>query len=362
MRGPETPAVRIAHILPYDATQPGGVQTHLFALDRQLRRLGHESVVFAPQHPLRARLGDTNADLTLHPSDLLGLRQFLKRPADVLHIQEPLLPLFGPLALFHPSRPPTVVTLHSAEPAAERLYRRAAPFTRRILARAQAIVCATRVTLDTAAPGLPQPITIIPPGLDLKPFQSVTRRSSEHQSLLFVGRDEPRKGLSVLIDALAQLPTDISLTVAGPVRAATVRRVTQHGLAHRVRFLGPVDHDRLPALLAAATFAVFPSIGGEALGLVLIEAMSAGAPIIASDIPGYRVASRDGHAAELVVPGDSQALSERITRLLQNDARRRELSARGRAAARRYDVRRVAQQHILLYRRIASAGSRHRLT
>ena len=355
--------MRVAHILPYDAAQPGGVQTHVFALDRQLRRLGHESVVFAPRHPLRARLGDTNADLTLHPSDLLGLREFLRRPADVLHIQEPLLPLIGPLALLHPARPPTVVTLHSAEPAAERFYRRAAPFTRRLLARAEAIVCATRVTLDTATPGLPLPVTIIPPGLDLEPFQSVTRRSTDPASLLFIGRDEPRKGLSVLLDALAQLPEDISLTVAGPARTATVRRAAQLGLAARVRFLGSVDHDRLPSLLAAATCAVFPALSGEALGLVLIEAMSAAAPVVASDIPGYRVASRDGRAAELVPPGDAESLAARITSLRDDAARRQELSARGQscsAALRHAPYRATAPT--ALSDAIVDAQSGHRLT
>ena len=307
------------------------------------------------------RLGDTNADLTLHPSDLLRLREFLNQSSDVLHIQEPLLPLIGPLAMLHPSPRPTVVTLHSAETAAARLYRRAAPFTRRMLGRAEAIICATRVTLDTAAAGLPGAVTIIPPCLDLQPFQAVTRRPSDQAGLLFVGRDEPRKGLSALLDALSRLPADVSLTVAGPARAATVRRAGQLGLADRVRFLGPVDHDRLPRLLADATCAVFPSLGGEALGLVLIEAMAAGAPVVASDIPGYRVASRQGCAAELVAPGDSRALAERITRLLHDDSRQRELSARGQAAVRRYDARRVAQQHMLLYQRIAAAGSGHRL-
>ncbi len=354
-------AVRIAHILPYDPNQPGGVQTHLLALDRQLRRLGHDSTIFAPARPLRVRLGETRADLALHPADLLRLRRLLEQPLDILHIQEPLLPLLGPLALLHPGKPPTVVTLHSAEQAAAQLYRRGAPLTRRLLARADAVVCATRVTLDTAAAGLPRPVAIIPPGIELSPFINVTAQPTEPPTILFVGRDDPRKGLPLLLGAIAQMPAQVRLTVAGPVRQDTLRHARAIGVFERVSFLGQVPHAELPRWLATASCAVFPALSGEALGLVLVEAMAAGVPVVASDIPGYRIASRDGAAAQLVPAGSAGALAGALTALLDDQPRRAALAARGRAAARRFDIRPAANQYLTLYRRLVRARSAHRL-
>lgn len=353
--------MRIAHLLPYDPNQPGGVQTHVLALHRRLLRLGHESIVFAPGHPFRLRLGETNADLGWHPSDLLGLRRFLRQPADILHIQEPLLPLLGPLALMHPGRPPTVVTLHTAEAAAGRAYGRATPITRRLLRQADAVVCATRVTLDTAGPGIPCPVSLIAPGFDLDPFLAVRRRPSNDQTIAFVGRDDPRKGLPVLLQALSRVPIAVGLVVIGPVQDSTVRLTHDLGIADRVRFLGPVPHSQLPSLLATAHCAAFPALGGEALGLVLVEAMASGVPVVASDIPGYRLASREGQAAELVPPNDPQALAATLTGLLADQPKRDLLSARGRAAARRFDIRPITTTYLRLYDRVLNTPSTRRL-
>lgn len=340
--------VRIAHILPYDSEQPGGVQTHTMALSHALRELGHESEVFAPSRAVRVSLGGTRADLALHPRDLFALRDFLRRPHDILHIQEPLLPLLGPLSLLHPDSAPTVVTLHSAEPVARRFYRCTRPLSRLLLGRADAVICASRVSRDIAAPVLPHDSAIIFPCLDLTPFRSV-QPVPEPNTILFVGRDEPRKGLPVLLEALARLP-DARLVVAGPVSDGT------RSLAGpRTTFLGQVPHDQIPSLMATAAAAVFPALGGEALGLVLVEAMAAGVPVAASDIDGYRIASSEGRAALLSAPGDAGALAENLARLLTDAALCSQLSASGREFAERFDARTIAQQHIDLYRSLQPA-------
>ena len=123
-------------------------------------------------------------------------------------------------------------------------------------------------------------------------------------------------------------------------------------MSERADFLGPVEHARLPQLLATSSCAAFPALAGEALGLVLIEAMAAGVPVVASDIPGYRVASRDGRAAKLVPPGDAERLADALTHLLADESRCAELSAHGRGAARRFHIRHVARQYLTLYQRL----------
>ncbi len=335
--------MRIAHVLPYDANQPGGVQTHTLALSDALNAMGHRSEVFSPNRALRVSLGGTRADLALHPSDLLRLRTFLRTPHDILHIQEPLLPLLGPLSLLHPESTPTVVTLHSAEPAAGRGYRLAAPFVRALLRRADAVICASEVSRETAAGCLPERVEQIFPCLDLSPFLNAAREP-EPNTILFIGRDEPRKGLPTLLRALDRLP-DARLIVAGPVSSSTRKLADQ-----RTTFLGPVAHEDIPRLLSKATCAAFPATGGEALGLVLIEAMATGVPVAATDIPGYRIASDDGAAALLSPPDDHVSLARHLRQLLTDPSLRARQVEQGRRSARRFDARLVTQQHLDLYR------------
>ena len=340
--------MRILHVLPYDLRQPGGVQTHTLALSAALNELGHESRIVAPANPLRVALGGTRADFTLHPRDLLELRGALRRPHDILHIQEPMLPLYGQLALLHPDAAPIVVTLHSAEPVASRFYRWTNPVPRLLLSRASAVVCASEVSRTIAGPAVQAGNRVIFPCLDLEPFREV-QREPEPNTILFVGRDEPRKGLAVLLEAMKQLP-NARLVVAGPVSDHT-----RNAAGNSVTILGPVAHEQVPELMAAATCAAFPATGGEALGLVLVEAMAAGVPVVASDIDGYRIASEQGRAALLSPPGDPFALSERLQSLLSSEATRNELVANGKRAADRFDARRVAEQHLDLYQSLLPA-------
>ena len=334
--------MRIHHVLPYDLRQPGGVQTHTLALSEALQRLGHDSQVFAPTRPLRVRLGGTRADLTWHPADLWRLRSFLRRPHDILHIQEPLLPLLGPLSMLHPGAAPVVVTLHSAETLARRFYGVTRPLSRLLLGRADAIVCASEVSRAVAGDALPAAPRLIAPCLDLAPFLDV-QPTSDSNTILFVGRDEPRKGLRTLLAAMRRLP-DLRLVVAGPVRESTRRMADS-----RTTFLGSALHSEIPELMSSAACAVFPATGGEALGLVLVEAMAAGVPVIASDIPGYRIATDNGASALLVPPGDPAALAGRIRELMQSRELRCDLAARGRNTAQRFDATTIAEQHLDLY-------------
>lgn len=352
--------MRILHVLPYDAAKPGGVQTHVFALSGWLAGRGFESIVAAPAsgpagpphvdlgRPRRIRLGGTAADLMLSPAALSRLRRLIRsRPWDVIHVQEPLLPALGPAALrLAPPDAAVVATIHSAEDAAARVYAGAAPLTRRLLGRADALVAASRVSLDRARPGLPAPVRIIPPAIAPLPAAAVPR---DPGAILFIGRDEPRKGLAVLLDAAAHLRPDVRLIAAGPISARSRDRAAGLGLAGRVDFPGPVDAAAARELMARAAVFCSPALGGEALGLALIEAMSCGTPVAASDIPGYRVASRNGRAALLVPPGGPRALARALERLLRDRPLRDGLASAGAAAARRHDVRRVGAEHERLY-------------
>lgn len=369
--------MRIALVMPYDLARPGGVRTHTLALARRLRQRGHDAQVFAPSSdpaaadqpwieaigkPRRVRFGGSVGDAAIAPGTALRLRERLNADWDIIHIQEPLVPLLGPLALYAaPKRAPIVLTFHSAERSAQRLYQRLARGLRPLVRRAAAQIVVSTAALETARPILAGPAAIIPPCIE--PFDAgragragPPAAADTSASILFVGRDEPRKGLPILLAALALLKdADATLDIAGPLRPTTRELVELLKLTHRVRLHGPVSSEQVRRLLATSTLLCAPALGGEALGLVLVEAMAAGVPVVASDIDGYRIAARggrSGRAALLAPPGDAIALAQAIDQALANPLLRGQLSAAGRAAARRFDAAIVGDEHIRVYNRL----------
>ena len=344
------------------------MRTHTLALASWLRGQGCDAQVIAPSSdaseaqaswicrlgpPIRVPIGGSVGNVMVDPRGLRRLRGLLDEDWDVVHIQEPAAPLIGPLALQAAlGRAATVLTFHSAEPTSGRLYRAAAPLLRSRLARADACIAVSTAALATAQPILGGPARIIPPCIGS--VTAHTTRSEVGQAVLFVGRDEPRKGLRTLLRAFARLEMEgTTLNVAGPVRAESRRLAERLGIADRVRFLGAVDAAGVRGLLSQSALLCAPALGGEALGLVLVEAMAAGVPVVASDIDGYRIAARGGRAALLAPPGDAAALADAIRRALTDAALRERLIAAGRAAARRFDVAAVGAEHLRLYRRLA---------
>ena len=354
--------MRILHVLPYDAAKPGGVQTHARALSDWLRGRGHESEIAAPSsggrvggievigRPRRVRLGGTDADLCVSPTALGRLRELVREGGwDVVHVQEPLLPVLGAAALLRAPRTAAVVcTVHSAEAAAARAYRAAPGLARRLLERADALIAVSAVALRTAGPGLPGPVRIVPPAIAEVAAEPIARRSAE---ILFAARDEPRKGLPVLLRAFARLGEreGLRLVAAGPAAESSRRLAERLGIADRVDFAGAQRPEEVRRLMARAAAFCSPALGGEALGLTLIEAMAAGTPVVASDIAGYRVASRGGRDAVLAEAGDERALAEALERVLDDAALRERLRAGGRARARRFSAASVGAEHERLY-------------
>ena len=362
--------MRIALVMPYDLAYPGGVRTHTLALTSWLRDRGCDAQVIAPSSdasaaseawihgmgsPLRVPIGGSVGNIALSPRGLQRLRWLLSEDWDIIHIQEPAVPLLGPLALrAAPQRAATVLTFHSAEQTGARLYCAAAPLLRGWLARADACIAVSTAALATAQPILGGPARLIPPCIE--PIAARAPRllqPNSAPSVLFVGRDEPRKGLPTLLRAFARLETEeATLRVAGPVRTESRRLAQRLGIAHRLQFLGATNAAGVRRLLSQSALLCAPALGGEALGLVLVEAMAAGVPVAASDIDGYRIAARRGRAALLAPPGDPAALASAIDRALSDTALRERLIAAGRASARRFDVSTVGAEHLRLYRRL----------
>jgi len=356
--------VRIAIVSPYDLAVPGGVQTHVLSLAAALRRQGDEVEVIGPGPDGAGRRGlgrssrvpvnGSRAPIALGPGAIVRLRTVLRgsRP-DLIHVHEPLVPVVGPAALLSASSP-VVVTFHAASEggALPVLYRAVRGPARAVIARAAAMTAVSRVAADFHAGALgldPRDIEIIPNGVDAARFVATDRavRPEPPVRLVFLGRLEHRKGADVALRAfllLAGERPDLRLRIVGDGPQLGVLRellaTAPPTVRGRVELAGRVSHEDLPSSLHDADVVLLPARGGESFGMVLLEAMAAGAPLVATDIPGYRAVARHDVEALLVAPDDPVALAAATARLLDDRTLRERLRAAGsgRAAAHDWSV------------------------
>jgi phosphatidylinositol alpha-mannosyltransferase len=358
--------MRIAQVCPYSLTPPGGVQAQVLGLARSLRSLGHEVRVLAPCDgpppdggvtPLgkSVPLSSNGSVAPIAPDPACALRTMraLKdEEFDVVHLQEPLVPGPTVTSLLVSDRP-VVGTFHRA--GASSAYAAFRPIAVR-LARRLAVRCAVsedaRATATEAVGG---EYELVFNGIEVDRFAKADEIPVDGPSILFLGRHEPRKGLSTLLEAAAHLPADVRILVAsdGPQTDELRRRFANDA---RIEWLGRISDEEKAGYLRGTDVFCAPSISGESFGVVLLEAMAASAPIVASDLPGYRnVANPDVHAL-LVPPGDPKALAAALIRVLEDGSLRRRLVDAGDARANEFSMDRLAERYLDLYAGVTTRG------
>jgi phosphatidylinositol alpha-mannosyltransferase len=183
-------------------------------------------------------------------------------------------------------------------------------------------------------------------GVDVARFAKAEPWPTELPCVLFVGRHEPRKGLGVLLEAWREIDRDALVWVAGEgpeTEALRARAVPA------VKWLGRIGDDELARRMRAATVFCAPALSHESFGIVLLEAMAAATPVVASDIPGYRNVARAGREGLLVPPGDPGALRAALRRALDEPQLRANLVETGDARAEEYSLRRLAERYVTVY-------------
>ena len=361
--------MKVLIVSPYSWSTPGGVGAHVGHLARALRSRGHEVRIVAPSEgdvePGVVSVGrsipipynGSIARLAFGPRVALRIRVALRRARpDVVHVHEPFAPSAGLLTLLN-TRLPVVGTFH-ASIGRSRAYRLAAPALRPLYRRLAARVAVSdeaRRTIEKVfgADG----ITVIPNGVEWSRFSSLPPPSGS--MILFVGRMEKRKGAAVLVEAftrLAEKRPDAELVLAGegPERKS-VEQAVPEALRERVTFTGRVDPLELPEVFGRAAVVCAPSLGGESFGIVLLEGMAAGRPVVASSIPGYAAVLRDGVDGILVPPGDADALAVALVRVLDDPGAAQAMGRSGREHSRRYDWPNVAAAIEKVYERAVAA-------
>ena len=373
--------MKIGIVTPYAYPMPGGVNDHVGSLYRVLRARGHDVRIITSSHGLqKASEGDiirvgkgfsvpfngSMGTITLSPTYLAQMRAILERERfDVLHYHEPFVPFLS-LVTLTLSTSVNVGTFHafgglsiSYEFGKRMLGHYAGKLHGRI-----AVSPAARHFISRYFPG---EYKIVPNGVEPGRYQRavpIARYRDGVPNILFVGRMEPRKGLIHLLRAFRKLQRDgvrarLLLVGTGPGEREARRYVLTRQLDD-VEFLGRVSEAQKAQLFKTADIYVSPATGRESFGIVLLEAMSAGAPIICSDIHGYRGVVRRERDGILVEPGNADALAASIRRLIDDPALRAQLSRAGEERAQLFTWERVGQAveeyYGIVIRRLAEQG------
>ncbi|HZS01774.1 MAG TPA: glycosyltransferase family 4 protein [Chloroflexota bacterium] len=369
--------MKIGLVSPYDLAHPGGVTEHVAHLAAEFQRADHEVHVIAPSSraepvvegaarvhaigravpvPANGSVARISLSLTLARSvkRLLDEERF-----DVLHLHEPLMPAL-PLTVLRFSRALNVGTFHAFRQSNISAYFYGRSVLRYFVRRLHGRIAVSHCARDFVAEYFPGDYRIIPNGIDLARFSApqepLQRYRDGKLNVLFVGRLEQRKGVSHLLRAWRYVRREMPaarLIVVGDGRPLDgyVRFAETHGM-REVVFTGYVSPEELLRYYHTCDVFCAPSTGQESFGIVLLEAMAAGKPIVASAIPGYQEVVRHGQEGLLVEPRDEVALALSLVHLLADSALRARLAAAGRQRVVQFAWDRIASGVLAYYEEV----------
>lgn len=357
--------MRVGMISPYSLTVPGGVQNQILGLARALRDHGIDTRVLAPcdgpppdsgvtplGNSLPAATNGSIAPIAPDPAAQLRLIRALRDERfDVLHLHEPMVP--GPtMTALMLKQAPIVATFHRA--GASRSYHYFRGPVHWLRKRIEVSVAVSEQAAVVAREQLGGDYEVLFNGIEVARYEQLAQPTEHRPTILFVGRHEPRKGLAVLLDAMQHLPAEVVLWIASDGPETDELRASVAG-DPRIVWLGRISDTEKIRRMSGATVFCAPSLRGESFGVVLLEAMAARTPVVASDIAGYSGLARGGSDALLVAPGDSVALAEKLSVVLYDTAVADRLVASASERAAEFSMRRLAERYLVLYEKAIGA-------
>lgn len=374
--------MKIGLFLEANLSKPGGVQEYVRGIYDYLKKQGHKVCIVVPGRPVGERekrerkiLGKrleleriaemigTSASAALTYAPTTEIKEFLAcENFDLLHFQAP----FGLLgckllwvaqkqkvacvATFHVYRKsnliPNLVNLSSG------------PILEKLSASLDCRIALSRAAEEFAQKMFPGKYLIIPAGVDLERFNPEGRRVKKYldkkKNILFVGRLDYRKGILVLLEAFLRMRRETRLIIVGKgPEERKAKRFVRTQRMENVELVGYVTEKNLPKFYRTADVICFPSLQDESFGIVLLEAMASGKPVVASDIPGYREVLRGELGRLLFPPRDSEALAETILSLLEDESLRQDYAQRSlRTAQEYYSWESVGERILEVYKSI----------
>lgn len=350
-------------VCPYSLTLPGGVQGQVLGLGRSLQQQGIDARILGPCDgpppdasviPLGNSIPTANngsvAAIAPDPAAALRTIRALRDEAfDVIHIHEPFAP--GPsLTAMVAGSAPKVGTFHrSGQSSWIRTFR---PLARYGASYLDIRVAVSEEALATARASLGGEYELVWNGIDTDRYQRGEPWPTDGPTILFVGRHESRKGLAVLIEAMDLMGPDLTLWVAGRgPETDRLRRLT--ATDSRVHWLGAVNEEEKIRRIRGCDVLCVPSLHGESFGVVLLEGMAAGTPVVASDINGYRNVARPGVEARMVPSGDRAALAKALQAALEGGPETDGMVQCGLERAATFSMDNLARRYLELYERAA---------
>ena len=366
---------RIGIVCPYGWDTPGGVQSHVRDLAEYLIREGHFVSVLAPAiddenlphyvtsagRPISIPYNGAVARVLFGPIAFSRVRHWISQgDFDVLHLHEPAIPSISLLACWA-AEGPLVGTFHAAAKR-QKVTFAVAPFLEPVIEKLNARIAVSEAARETLTEHLDTDAIVVPNGI----YASLYRDGKLDErwtgnTLGFIGRfEEPRKGLSVLTQALpaiiAEFP-DVKIFVAGPGESSDTLKDIQPSLRSRFTFMGRISEEEKANFLASVGLYIAPNTGGESFGIILAEALAAGASVVASDITAFDSLLGHGDYGTLFQSENSDDLAMKVIELLKDSARRRAIADRGKIYAQSFDWDVVADKIYDVYQMAMVGGT-----
>jgi phosphatidylinositol alpha-mannosyltransferase len=366
---------RIGIVCPYGWDTPGGVQSHVGDLAQYLIRQGHYVSVLAPAidednlpdfvtsagRPIAIPYNGAVARVLFGPIAFSRVRHWISNGNfDVLHLHEPAIPSISLLACWA-AEGPMVGTFHAAAKR-QKVTFAVAPILEPVIEKLTARIAVSEAARETLTEHLETDAIVVPNGIyaDLYRDGVIDQRWTGN-TLGFIGRfEEKRKGLDVLVAALpsiiARFP-DLKVFIAGPGDAQEVLKDIDPYLHSRFEFLGRISESEKADFLASVGLYIAPNTGGESFGIILAEALAAGASVVASDIPAFDSLLGHGAYGTLFASEDSQDLAKKVIALLGDEEGRKVIAQRGKKYAQEFDWDVVAEKIYDVYQMAMVGGS-----
>jgi phosphatidylinositol alpha-mannosyltransferase len=371
--------IRIGIVCPYGWDTPGGVQNHVRDLAEYLIDKGHFVSVLAPVideskippyvtsagKPIAIPYNGAVARVLFGPIAFARVRQWIQsNEFDLLHLHEPAIPSISLLACWAADGP-MVGTFHAAAKRQKAIFA-IGPILEPVIEKLTARIAVSEAARETLTEHLETDAIVVPNGIYADRYRDgeIVQKWSGN-TIGFIGRfEEPRKGLSVLIDALpiiARFAPDVRVLVAGPGDSETFEKNIDPQLKQRFEFLGKITEKEKADFLASIAIYVAPNTGGESFGIILAEALAGGAAVVASDIPAFDSLLGHGEYGALFPSECAQELAKVIIDLLRDNDKRRELAKKGKEYAQRFDWDVVAEEIYSIYEMSMVGGQGVRL-
>ena len=372
-------ALKIGIVCPYSWDTPGGVQNHIRDLAEFLITAGHQVSVLAPAideenlpdyvvnagKPISIPYNGAVARVLFGPVAFARVRQWISNGEfDLLHLHEPAIPSISLLACWAADGP-MVGTFHAAAKRQKIIFA-IGPILEPAIEKLSARIAVSEAARLTLTDHLDTDAVVIPNGIYASRYKDGKPQTKwQGNTIGFIGRfEEPRKGLSVLLDALpviVRFAPDVRVFVAGPGDSTEVEKSIDPQLRHRFTFLGKISEQDKADFMSSVSIYVAPNTGGESFGIILAEALAAGACVVASDIPAFDDLLGHGEFGALFKSEDPTDLAKVTIDLLRDGKKRTELASAGRLRGQSFDWNVVAQQIFSVYEMSIVGGEKVKL-